>query len=458
MTPHPLQQRIDALRSRVVRLLAIRGLSVMVASVLATAMVLGCLDYWVRFRDRGVLVVFALAVLGVFAWTACRVVRRLLVLNARLGDTEVALRVEACFPAVKDRLASAVEFLAQPEDDAMAGSAAMRCAAISQAAAASADLDFGLVLDRRPALRSAMAALVVVVFAACLTASHAAATRTALTRLAFPLGTADWPQRTHLGLRQPAEPVAIVRGQPLEVKVIDTGDAPLPADCRIHYRLTDALGRMRVETEPMQLVGEVMLARRENVTAPLEFCFTGGDDRNMNWIEVRVIDPPVVRDLMLTVSPPEYTNWPEEQREATLTRPLLAGSRVQIAGKATKRLKPASILRFDDGRELPLEIDDDGQSFHVGKSSSGATSYAPLIVEKSIGYTLRLIDGDGVEGGGENWQFRVLADAPPSVAIEQPAGDLFVTERAIVSFRVRAATTSPCGRSRWFSAARTPLA
>ena len=259
-----------------------------------------------------------------------------------------------------------------------------------------------------------------------------------MTRLAFPLGTADWPQRTHLGLRQPAEPVAIVRGQPLEVKVIDTGDAPLPADCRIHYRLTDALGRMRVETEPMQLVGEVMLARRENVTAPLEFCFTGGDDRNMNWIEVRVIDPPVVRDLMLTVSPPEYTNWPEEQREATLTRPLLAGSRVQIAGKATKRLKPASILRFDDGRELPLEIDDDGQSFHVGKSSSGATSYAPLIVEKSIGYTLRLIDGDGVEGGGENWQFRVLADAPPSVAIEQPAGDLFVTERAIVSFRVRA--------------------
>ena len=60
-------------------------------------------------------------------------------------------------------------------------------------------------------------------------------------------------------------------------------------------------------------------------------------------------------------------------------------------------------------------------------------------MEKSTGYTFHLIDVDGVEGGGdESWQFRVLADAPPSVIIEQPAGDLFVTEKAVVNFRVRA--------------------
>ena len=169
---HPLQQRIHALRSRVVRLLAIRGLSVMVAAVLATVIALGWIDYWVRFRDRGVLVVFAVAVLGVFAWTGYLAVRRLLLLKTRLGDTDVALHVEACFPAVKDRLASAVEFLRQPEDDAVAGSAAMRRAAIAQAAAASEDLDFDAALDRRPALRSALAALVVGLLAAFLAASR----------------------------------------------------------------------------------------------------------------------------------------------------------------------------------------------------------------------------------------------------------------------------------------------
>jgi hypothetical protein len=451
------------LRGRVVRLLAIRGLSVMVSAVLATATVLGCIDYCLRFRDRGVLVVFAAAVIGVFAWTGWLAVRKLLVLGARLDDTDVALHVEAYFPAVKDHLASAVEFLRQAEDDSLAGSAAMRRAAISQADAASADLDFGAVLDRRPALRSALAALVVVLLAAGLSATHAAAARTALTRLAFPLGTTDWPQRSHLALRQPVKP--IVRGQPLEVAVNDVYDAPLPPDCRIHFRLTDAQGRTRVETEPMQLLGEIMVARRENVTAPLEFCFTGGDDRTMNWIAVEVIDPPVVRALTLTITPPGYTNWPEEEREATSTRPILAGSRVQLAGKATKPLQPASRLRFDDGRELPLQIDGDGVTFHVGKPSpvearsasviandqsslahrastlvtqdESIRSTGGMIVEKSAGYKFRLIDVDGVEGGGdENWQFRVLADAPPSVVIERPAGDLFVTEKAVVNFRV----------------------
>ena len=62
-----------------------------------------------------------------------------------------------------------------------------------------------------------------------------------------------------------------------------------------------------------------------------------------------------------------------------------------------------------------------------------------IIVEKSTGYTFKLIDVENVEGGGdESWQFRVLTDSPPSVVIDQPASDLFVTERAVVDFRVRA--------------------
>ena len=290
---------------------------------------------------------------------------------------------------------------------------------------------------------SALTALAVGLLAAGLTVFDAAAV-TALARLAFPLGNADWPQRTHLGLRQPVKPMVVVRGQALEVEVYDTQDAPLPSDCRIHYRLRDVQGRTREETEPMQLLNNKMVARRENVTSPLEFRITGGDDRNMRWLDVQVIDPPeppAVCGLTLRITPPGYTNWPEEEREATSTRPLLAGLRVQLTGKATKRLKPASRLRFDDGRVIPIEIDGDGVTFHVGKPSPG-TSADPsheLIVEKSTGYMFHLIDVEGVEGGGdESWQFRVLTDAPPIAVIEQPASDFFVTERAVVSFRVRA--------------------
>ena len=438
---HPLQQRIESLRNRVVRLVAIRGLSLIVAAVLATTIVLGGVDYLVRFRDRGTLVVFAVAVVIVFAWTGYLALRRLL--KARLGDSELALHVEACFPAVQDRLASAVEFLGQPENDATAGSAAMRRAAIADVTDASADLNFADALDRRPALWSALAAVVAGLLAVYLTVADPAATGTALVRLAYPLGTADWPQRTHLGLRQPLEPVVIVRGQPLEVEVIDTGDAPLPLDCRIYYRLTDAQGRTREETEPMRLLGKTMVARRESVNAPLKFGFSGGDDRNVHWTEVQVIDPPqppAVRWLRLKVTPPSYTNWPEEDCDAISPRAMLAGSRVQLSGEATKRLGPRSTLRLNDGRVFPLEINGDGLKFQAGGSLPAALAgpLRELIVEKSTGYTFHLIDVDGVEGGGdENWQFRVLADAPPSVVIERPASDRFLTERAVVNFRVR---------------------
>jgi len=437
---HPLQQRIHALRSRGLRLLTIRGLSATVAAVLATVIVLGWIDYWVRFRDRGVLVVFAAIVAGVFAWTGWGAVRRLL--RARLGDSQVALHVEACFPAVKDRLASAVEFLRQPEDDALAGSAAMRRATISQAIAASEALDFDAAIDRWPAMRSAIAALAVGLLAAGLAVADAAAVRTVLARLTFPLGAADWPQRTHLALRQPVEPIVVVRGQALEVEVYDLQDAPLPSDCRIHYRLRDAQGRRREESEAMQRLNNKMVARRENVVSPLEFGFSGGDDRNMHWTEVQVIDPPeppAICALTLRITPPGYTNWPEEQREATSPRPILAGSCVQLAGKATKRLSPASTLQLDDGRVFPLVIDGDGLTFHAGKPPSHGSAASPgeLVVEQSIGYTFHLIDVNGVKGG-ESWQLRVLADAPPSAIIERPAGDLFVTEKAVVNFRVRA--------------------
>ena len=74
---HPLQRRLQTLRSRVLRLLIVRGLCAVGASVVAAAIGLGLIDFAVRFRDRGILVIFSACVLAVFAWTVYRVLVRL---------------------------------------------------------------------------------------------------------------------------------------------------------------------------------------------------------------------------------------------------------------------------------------------------------------------------------------------------------------------------------------------
>ena len=407
-------------------LLAVRGLSVIVASVAAAVIGLGLIDYMVRFRDRGVLVIFAACVLGLFGWMVYRFLGRLHKL--RLGDTELALQIEACFPQVEDRLASAVEFLKQPENDARAGSAAMRRAAIAQAAAECDEIDFAAALNLRPAFHAAAGTFAVCLAAAVLVVLNPLAVRIALARLALPLGKDVWPQKTHLKVKDPVERIA--RGQTLVVEVVDAQGARLPANCRIHYRFRDAQGKLIEEGkdgEPMLPLGQALVARREKLACPLEFRVTGGDDQSMPWMPVDVLEPPAVAALRVTVSPPAYTNWPDETHDATSILPVLAGSRVRIWGEATKPLRSA-VLRLDGGRELPTQVDADGRKFSV----------EGLALDKSTAYTFKLVDSDGISGGDDVWQFFVQADLPPSVVIQQPKSNLFVTPRARIDLRVDA--------------------
>ena len=264
-------------------------------------------------------------------------------------------------------------------------------------------------------------------------AAQSGGARTALARLALPLGSSVWPQKTHLQVKTPIERVA--RGQPLEIEVVDARGEPLPANCRVQYRLRDAHGKVSEESEAMRSLGTAMIARRENVTRPLEFRVSGGDDQSMPWMPVEVLDPPSVTALSVDVVPPSYTNWPRETRDATSAAPILAGSRVELLGEAGKPLRSA-MLRLENGREVPGRVEGDGRRFRFGALSPELPS--GLVLDKSTAYTIALEDRDGIHGGEESWQFRVQSDSPPSVVIERPKINLFVTPRARVDLAVQA--------------------
>jgi hypothetical protein len=426
---HPLETRIGALRLRVRGWVAVYGLGCWLGFAL-TAVLLGALaDYLVRFRDPGIRVLATLAVSGVLAWAAYRYIY--LPWTVRLRDVDLARRVQVRYPSLGDDLASAVEFLRQAEDDPTAGSLSLRQAVVARATAATERLDFGRVIHPRPAWRAALAAVLVGILAALVVVADPTSAEIAVARLTQPLADIPWPQVHHLAVRNPVERVS--RGQPLEIEVIDAEGTRLPAEVQIFYRLENPDGTRTEESEPMRLVHGMMVARRERVTRSLTFRVEGGDDRSMPWQPVEVVDPPAVASLRVTLTPPPYTGWPPEQSDGKIR--ALAGTRAEITASSTKPLAAAALL-VDHGKSVPARIAGDGLQWTVP-----AESGSPWILEKSGSYGFQLTDREGIsDGENVRWEIRVVPDAPPTVALDEPSGgdNRLVTPQAVMPLGVTA--------------------
>lgn len=423
---HPLEQRLAQLRRRVRRLVALWGASRLAAVVLGALLALGAADYLIRFDDPGIRLINSLVLAGLVAWGSYRYLFRSL--SARWGELRLANEVQRRFPVLGDRLAVAIEFLRQSDDDPTAGSSALRRAVIAQTTAEAAAMDFTTALDPRPAVRAGVAAIGLVLVAAILAALDPVSSRVAVARLISPLGSIAWPQQTHLELRRVVEQVA--RGQAFEVEVVAAPPAELPAEARIHYRFPRPDGGDAIQTERMRRQGGAMIARRENVTRPFSYRVEGGDDRRQPWIDVKVIEPPDVQTLSVRLTPPPYTGWPPYESNKQIR--ALAGTRAEFRGAATKPLASAGLV-LDDGRTIAAELTGSHQ-FQVPPRSA-----PPVVLDRSGDYGLVLTDRQGVSSGqSERWEIRVVPDSPPSAAIEQPAGNLYVTPRGIVPLRVTA--------------------
>lgn len=422
---HPLQLKLDLLRRQVRRLITLYGVGWTVATALIVVVVMGLLDYLLHFDDRGLRIMATAAAAGALAWAGYR--RLLRPLAVRLSDVDLARRVQRQFPELGDRLASAVEFLRQPEDDPTAGSVALRRAVIVDATAATEGLDFRQIVAPRPAVGATLAATAALALALSLIVLDPMSSQIALARLANPFGNVGWPQMTHLALRQKVTRVA--RGGDFEVEVVDLFGASLPADVRIHYRFESADGEATDETERMRPFGAALAARRENVTRPFSYRIEGGDDQSMQWVTVEIVEPPAIDSLVVTLTPPEYTGWPAERADGHIR--ALTGTAAMLAGVPTRPLQSVTAC-LEDGQQIAGSLAPDGMSFTVP-----ANPARPWTIAQSGSYWLRLVDRDRVAGGEDaRWEIRAIDDAPPTVMCEQPAATVYATSQATVPLRV----------------------
>ncbi|MGD9723695.1 MAG: hypothetical protein AB7O59_04920 [Pirellulales bacterium] len=423
---HSLEQKISRVRRQARRLLVGYALGWTAAVLAVTLVALGLADYWIRFEDPGIRLMCSLLALAVFGWTVQRF--WLQSLGRSLGDLEIAGRVERYFPRLADRLTSTIEFLKQPEVDVQAGSLALRRSVILETTAAAEELDFASVLERRPALRALTVGGVALALAAVLVLLAPGHARIALARLARPFGADAWPRVYNLAFR--ATPTRLAAGETFEVELLSDAEHRVPDDVRIQYRyeLADTETE-NVESEAMQWLNGALVARKESVSRPFYYRAEGGDDRSMEWIRLEVVEPPRVETLHLTLHPPDYTGLPIEPSPSSIH--ALVGTRVALEGTSTKKLRAATI-HTEGGGQWTAALTADAHGF-----SLAADAAEPFIVDKSGTYWIALEDESGLVGGAaERFEIRAVADQAPTLTVEKPAANIFVTPQGTVPLKI----------------------
>lgn len=440
MSTSALDHRLADVRRRLRLVLVTHGVS-RVALVFVGSLAAVCVADWlVHFDDPVVRVILGLAILGWVAW----VIRRHLFgpLTIDLSDSDLALRIEDRYPGFHDSLASSVQFASSGSDPKI-GSPALQQAVVATTLERLRQLDCDDVIDAREVRRIAGMALAVCLAGALLAAVNPSLTTIALKRLLLPFSAAAWPKTTNLRLLSaelvPLEfdadrPLTIARGDTLKI-MAENVTGRLPSRVTLEYRLADQ--KTSVEAMRPTTVNDSTGARREvavgqlvAVRGDVMFRAVGGDDDQMPWHTLRVVLPPTVESLHVTLTPPAYTRRSaEKQPDGVGHVQSLIGTRVEFAAIANKPVARA-VLRVQDQERRPVEVDSEGRQL----------SASFLVTDAGLrSWWLELQDFEGFEDAEPpRYEVRGLVDFEPEIYIDQPASDMQVTADAVVSVRTQA--------------------
>ncbi|MBX6312506.1 MAG: DUF4175 domain-containing protein [Isosphaeraceae bacterium] len=431
----PLEARIAALRGRVRRLLALHGLSWVVAAGVLAVIVAGLADWIVPGHLASeVRLVLLVGILGLVGWLTARYVIRPLVVRFR--DLDIALRIEQRWPGLNDRLTSTVQFLAlagQGDRDDLFGSKALREATIEQTLKETEAIDFREVVDPKPARRALLSAAVAIGLGVVFLVAAPGLSRIALARLFTPFGSTQWPKQTHLQIVQ--APQKIARGEEFRLLVGVAEGERAPSTAKVTYRFEDG----DVATEPLRPDDRNRFhGRIEAVSRPFTFSVAAGDDVTAPR-RVEVVPPPSLQRVTVKLIAPAYTGLaPQIMAPGRTQFPAVKGTKVEITATANKPIAHAELHRGDGSTTLPVTLD------QAGKGLSAA-----LTVEESGPFWFALRDTEGFrsqEKDTTRFEIRALKDEAPRVVIDEPPNDRDVTPQATVPVQITADDDYGLGR------------
>ena len=419
--------RLAQLRRQLTVWFWVDGLSRILWAAIALLAIDGVIDLLFHM-DKPQRAVMLVLIASAVAWLAYR--RLLKPLTATISDDALALEVERRNPTLSQSMISALQFARMDDIERRGYSPAMVRQTVQRGATASADLNFGAVLDDREfRLNGVLVVAAVALFVALAVGSlmhpllHIWANRNLF------LGDLVWPQKTYLKIeRADNGKVVFPRGEDWTQVVSVTKDSEVVPDNvyidfrRARGRATQTMKRKdNVSPEEAKAQFEAVFA---SVIESFEFRARGGDAYTP-WVTVELVEQPAINELNLEVDPPKYTKLPRQTLPAGRGPYfLLKGSTLHLKGTANKELIRAEIRH--DGKSQKLSLQE-------GKKVSGELAPAELAATQ---YVLDLEDTLHLTSKRPTtFGLRIRADREPRVRVRLIGVSGMVVPKARIPFR-----------------------
>ncbi|MBA2116574.1 DUF4175 family protein [Bremerella alba] len=424
---HLVVQRVEEARRGAMRRVRLRGLAWGLAAGLLLLLGMTLFDYLLRQDDIGTrwflsLVTFGGLVFAVVWW---------IVPAWKWSPSlqQIAQRIEQFFPELRDKISSALFFLEQNEEDAAGSSVYFRRKHISEMADTLTYTDLSVALNRQLA-NNAMYVLFGVMFVGVSVLLFSPQQfGTAVSRLAMPWKTIEWPRQNNLALIDPPEVVSLGGRAVIEVEDHNR-NLPEMVELQVRY---EADGRPM--THPMQLDLEAnrMVYQLDGIQRAFEFRVEGGDDDTMNWHAVEVVKPPKFSDVQVTLVPPEYTRWLPSQSPRSII--ALEGTTTLLFGKVDQKITKAQFMFEAAGKSdvFPLVIGEDGYSFSTPQTTAEDGPPQGPVLAASGSYWIEVTVESGLKKAeGRRFPVRVIPDKAPIVSWIQPDRNTSLTPSALL--------------------------
>lgn len=380
-------------RSLVLRATGASLLSILMVVVIGALFVMG-LDLLVRWRTPAPRWIGAGAVI---AATLAAIVRALYRRSWSFSLRGLAARLEVVFPELQGELTSAVAIADAPNDDPLAGSSRLRSRLMRRATILLSEIDLSRAIHT-PGARLQLFLLGAVIVAIVTWAIAAPSSLwQAGRRLAAPWRIDAWPRLVILELDAPAK---LARGNAVRLVVRSKTSHQAPA---VKLYVADDEGK--IWTQPMHHEENRFVLSLPKVTQSIWLRATGGDDDQMRWKRLEIVEPVVLTATKLVVTPPAYAQLPPEKVGGDIV--ALEGSTLAMEFRSSRAIREArSFLNEKPAAVLAIDAS--------GRKSSGEVALLATSGKEELRIDVR--DRDGATATGA-WRgtVKVLRDLPPVI-------------------------------------------